>query len=166
MGRPVPINLSSAEAISAGSAYRKFVSLVLLLALRDGAGQVRFEPERGTCKPTCRGPGWHRDLIPAPILTFRVVCEVMAWARLGILYHPWAVLRRHLAWRRGTGVPPLEGRVRLLLGGVSVDGSVSVEYLNNGEPIDHSALCFHIPGPTPASERAGAVLEEYLRNRP
>ena len=97
-------------------------------------------------------------------MTFRVICEVMAWAKLGFLYHPWAMLRRHLAWRLGVRpVPPVVGPVRLLLGGVTIDGAVLVEYLDNGEPVDSSALVFRIPDPTPAAERAEEVLSHYCR---
>jgi hypothetical protein len=88
------------------------------------------------------------------------------WAKLGPIYHPWAFLRRQLAWHLGAHrIPPLVGRVRFLVGEVSVDGSVSVKCISNGEPVDDSALCFHIVDPAQASVPAGAVLKEYVLRR-
>jgi hypothetical protein len=144
------LELRHAEAIRALPPARKLLYLVLLLAIKDGASEVRFEPltpgdvlgpefppwnggesREGWVVPPrsrwhgCRvryylGGTWY-DMVPVPVPVHALSREVAALTRLGFIHRPVRYIHRWLAALRGARPRPLESRLRLLVGGKEVE---------------------------------------------
>ncbi len=98
----------------------RFVNLVLGQAVRDGASDVHFEPFEGEFRIRCRVDGTLRDLPPPPhSIALPVVSRLKVLAGLNIA-------ERRL---------PQDGRLRLKLGGRSVDLRVSTLPTQFGESV-------------------------------
>jgi hypothetical protein len=161
MGKPVDLDLQN---IAGAPWRRQFMSAALLAAIREGAEEVHFEPEAGYCKLSFRTPRGVQDLPPAaPTTCFGFVCEVMLWAKLGLIYHPIKFLLRWLRTLFGHRMPiTIEGSIRLLLPGASVSGIVLIQQLQTHDPVNNQRVVFRLLDPELGSKQAGDLLKDYL----
>jgi hypothetical protein len=153
-GQPGKFDLRHEETVAALQPVRKLLGFVLLLAVKDGASEVRFEPltPGDVLGPGCRvrycvGRTWY-DMVPAPVPVQALSREVAALSRQGFI-HRW------LAALRGGRPRPLESRLRLLVGGKKIE---VLAFLG-------SPLVFHL-SPGDAAQEARGVLERVLELYP
>ncbi|MGW8257434.1 MAG: GspE/PulE family protein, partial [Thermoguttaceae bacterium] len=113
-------DLSSAEALADSAPVRKLLNMVLLLAIRDHASDLHFEPFEDEFKIRVRADGILYEIVPPPRhLAFAITTRIKVMADLDI------------AERR----MPQDGRIRLTVGGHPVDLRVSVLPTMFGESV-------------------------------
>lgn len=106
-----PIDLTSLEAMADSAPVRKLLNMVILMAIRDRASDVHFEPFEGEFKIRIRADGQLYELVPPPRhLAFAITTRIKVMANLDIA-------ERRL---------PQDGRIELTVGGHPVDLRVSV----------------------------------------
>lgn len=149
------IDISNSEAILLATNVRKFVYFVLLLAVKDGATEVRIEPSEseGVWKLRYQvGSVWD-ELEPIP-LHIPIAQEVRRLARMYYGFR-W--------WRRLTGLAnqpaTKEGGIRLIISGAEIDVIVSIHSRGFEAP---ESVVLRLPGPELPSEGAWRILREYL----
>ena len=104
-------DLTSAEALADSAPVRKLLNMVLLLAIKDHASDVHFEPFEDEFKIRIKADGVLYEMVPPPRhLAFAITTRIKVMANLDI------------AERR----MPQDGRIELMLGGHPVDLRVSV----------------------------------------
>jgi type IV pilus assembly protein PilB len=114
------IDLTSVEAMADSAPVRKLLNMVLLLAIRDHASDIHFEPFENEFKIRIRADGILYEMVPPPRhLAFAITTRIKVMADLDI------------AERR----VPQDGRIRLTVGGHPVDLRVSVLPTMFGESI-------------------------------
>jgi type IV pilus assembly protein PilB len=114
------VDLSSAEALADSAPVRKLLNMVLLLAIRDHASDLHFEPFESEFKIRIRSDGILYEMVPPPRhLAFAITTRIKVMADLDI------------AERR----MPQDGRIRLTVGGHPVDLRVSVLPTMFGESV-------------------------------
>jgi type IV pilus assembly protein PilB len=114
------IDLSSAEALADSAPVRKLLNMVLLLAIRDHASDLHFEPFENEFKIRIRADGILYEMVPPPRhLAFAITTRIKVMADLDIA-------ERRL---------PQDGRIRLTVGGHPVDLRVSVLPTMFGESV-------------------------------
>src|SRR3972149_6198903 len=114
------VDLSSAEALADSAPVRKLLNMVLLLAIRDHASDLHFEPFENEFKIRIRADGILYEMVPPPRhLAFAITPRIKVMADLDI------------AERR----MPQDGRIRLTVGGHPVDLRVSVLPTMFGESV-------------------------------
>jgi type IV pilus assembly protein PilB len=114
------VDLSSAEALADSAPVRKLLNMVLLLAIRDHASDLHFEPFENEFKIRIRSDGILYEMVPPPRhLAFAITTRIKVMADLDI------------AERR----MPQDGRIRLTVGGHPVDLRVSVLPTMFGESV-------------------------------
>jgi type IV pilus assembly protein PilB len=114
------VDLSSAEALADSAPVRKLLNMVLLLAIRDHASDLHFEPFESEFKIRIRADGILYEMVPPPRhLAFAITTRIKVMADLDI------------AERR----MPQDGRIRLTVGGHPVDLRVSVLPTMFGESV-------------------------------
>jgi type IV pilus assembly protein PilB len=114
------IDLTSVEAMADSAPVRKLLNMVLLLAIRDHASDVHFEPFENEFKIRIRADGILYEMVPPPRhLAFAITTRIKVMADLDI------------AERR----VPQDGRIRLSVGGHPVDLRVSVLPTMFGESV-------------------------------
>jgi type IV pilus assembly protein PilB len=76
--------IANVEALLEGPPARRLVNLVLLLAIKDKASEVRFQPTEGACKLSYEVDGKLLDLVPAPthFLAKRIINVIKVMADL------------------------------------------------------------------------------------
>jgi type IV pilus assembly protein PilB len=163
MGDTSVIEIESQGALSSGPPVRRLVYMVLLLAVKDRATEVLFEPSPPDREWKVRynvGRAWH-EMVPVP-LWVPISREIRRLAGLG--------LARRLLIRVGrlvTGSSPVqESRVRLLVAGRAVDLGVSVEPPTLGGAGTAEAVALRLPDGELPCEEARRILTEYLQSRP
>ncbi|MFN0052424.1 MAG: GspE/PulE family protein [Planctomycetales bacterium] len=110
MGR-AGYDLSSMEEIADAAPIRKLLNMVLLLAIKDQASDVHFEPFEDEFKIRVKADGVLYEMVPPPRhLANAIVTRIKVMANLDIA-------ERRL---------PQDGRIELNVGGNSVDLRVSV----------------------------------------
>ncbi|MDZ7620461.1 MAG: ATPase, T2SS/T4P/T4SS family [Patescibacteria group bacterium] len=115
-----PLDLSSAEALADSAPVRKLLNMVLLLAIRDHASDLHFEPFENEFKIRIRADGVLYEMVPPPRhLALAITTRIKVMANLDIA-------ERRL---------PQDGRIRLSVGGHPVDLRVSVLPTMFGESI-------------------------------
>ncbi len=115
-----PLDLSSAEALADSAPVRKLLNMVLLLAIRDHASDLHFEPFENEFKIRIRADGVLYEMVPPPRhLALAITTRIKVMANLDIA-------ERRL---------PQDGRIRLTVGGHPVDLRVSVLPTMFGESI-------------------------------
>jgi type IV pilus assembly protein PilB len=114
------LDLTSVEALAESAPVRKLLNMVLLLAIRDHASDLHFEPFENEFKIRIRADGVLYEMVPPPRhLAFAITTRIKVMADLDI------------AERR----VPQDGRIRLNVGGHPVDLRVSVLPTMFGESV-------------------------------
>jgi type IV pilus assembly protein PilB len=111
VGREGVTDLTSVEALAESAPVRKLLNMVLLLAIRDGASDIHFEPFETEFRIRLRADGLLQEMVPPPKhLAFAITTRIKVMANLDIA-------ERRL---------PQDGRIELSVGGHPVDLRVSV----------------------------------------
>ncbi len=115
-----PIDLSSLEAMAESAPVRKLLNMVLLLAIKDHASDIHFEPFEDEFRIRIKADGVLYEMVPPPRhLAFAITTRIKVMANLDI------------AERR----MPQDGRIELMLSGHPVDLRVSVMPTMFGESV-------------------------------
>ena len=114
------LDLTGAEALADSAPVRKLLNMVLLMAIKDHASDLHFEPFENEFKIRIRADGILYEMVPPPRhLAFAITTRIKVMANLDI------------AERR----VPQDGRIRLTVGGHPVDLRVSVLPTMFGESV-------------------------------
>ena len=114
------IDLSSLEAMAESAPVRKLLNMVLLLAIKDYASDIHFEPFEEEFRIRIKADGVLYEMVPPPRhLAFAITTRIKVMANLDI------------AERR----MPQDGRIDLMLSGHPVDIRVSVLPTMFGESV-------------------------------
>jgi type IV pilus assembly protein PilB len=114
------IDLTGAEALADSAPVRKLLNMVLLLAIKDHASDVHFEPFEDEFRIRIKADGVLYEMVPPPRhLAFAITTRIKVMANLDI------------AERR----MPQDGRIELSVGGHPVDLRVSVMPTMFGESV-------------------------------
>ena len=114
------IDLTSVEALADSAPVRKLLNMVLLLAIKDHASDVHFEPFEDEFRIRIKADGVLFEMVPPPRhLAFAITTRIKVMANLDI------------AERR----MPQDGRIELTVGGHPVDLRVSVLPTMFGESV-------------------------------
>ncbi len=120
MEKSTTLDLTSVEALADSAPVRKLLNMVLLLAIREHASDLHFEPFENEFKIRIRSDGVLYEMVPPPRhLAFAITTRVKVMADLDIA-------ERRL---------PQDGRIRLTVGGHPVDLRVSVLPTMFGESV-------------------------------
>jgi type IV pilus assembly protein PilB len=115
-----PIDLTSVEALADSAPVRKLLNMVLLLAIKDHASDLHFEPFEDEFRIRIKADGVLYELVPPPRhLAFAITTRIKVMANLDIA-------ERRL---------PQDGRIELSVGGHPVDLRVSVMPTMFGESV-------------------------------
>ncbi len=115
-----PIDLSAVEALAESAPVRKLLNMVLLLAIKDHASDIHFEPFEDEFRIRIKADGVLYEMVPPPRhLAFAITTRIKVMANLDI------------AERR----MPQDGRIDLTVGGHPVDMRVSVLPTMFGESV-------------------------------
>ena len=113
-------DLDGAEALADSAPVRKLLNLVLLLAIKDHASDIHFEPFEDEFKIRIKAEGVLYEMVPPPRhLAFAITTRIKVMANLDI------------AERR----MPQDGRIELMVGGHQIDLRVSVLPTMFGESV-------------------------------
>jgi len=111
LGGEGPTDLTSVEALAESAPVRKLLNMVLLLAIRDGASDIHFEPFESEFRIRLKAEGVLQEMVPPPKhLSFAITTRIKVMANLDIA-------ERRL---------PQDGRIELNVGGHPVDLRVSI----------------------------------------
>jgi type IV pilus assembly protein PilB len=155
------ITINDHAALLCAAPVRRLVYMVLLLAVKDRATEVQFEP----CPPDGEwrlryniDDNWY-EMVPVPLYV-PISRELHRLAGLG--------LARRLAGYVGRlvrgGRAAQERRVRLLIAGHAVDLRVTFEPVRDGDPGREEAVALHLAaGELPFGD-AHRILTEYLQS--
>ena len=115
-----PINLSDVTELVESAPVRKLLNMVLLLAIKDHASDIHFEPFEEEFRIRIKADGVLYEMVPPPRhLAFAITTRVKVMANLDIA-------ERRL---------PQDGRIELTVGGHPVDLRVSVLPTMFGESV-------------------------------
>ena len=115
-----PIEIGGEDEISGSHPIRKLLNMVMLLAIKDQASDIHFEPFEDEFKIRVRADGVLYEMVPPPRhLAPAIVSRIKVMANLDIA-------ERRL---------PQDGRIELNVGGNSVDLRVSVLPTMFGESV-------------------------------
>lgn len=115
-----PIDISGEDEITGSHPIRKLLNMVMLLAIKDHASDIHFEPFEDEFKIRVRADGVLYEMVPPPRhLAAAIVSRVKVMANLDIA-------ERRL---------PQDGRIELNVGGNPVDLRVSVLPTMFGEAV-------------------------------
>ena len=115
-----PIDLTSAEALADSAPVRKLLNMVLLLAIKDHASDIHFEPFEDEFRIRIKADGVLYEMVPPPRhLAFAITTRIKVMANLDIA-------ERRL---------PQDGRIELSVGGHPVDLRISVLPTMFGESV-------------------------------
>lgn len=119
-GRANAFDLTSVEALADSAPVRKLLNMVLLLAIKDHASDLHFEPFEQEFKIRIKADGVLYEMVPPPRhLAFAITTRIKVMANLDIA-------ERRL---------PQDGRIELTVGGHPVDLRVSVLPTMFGESV-------------------------------
>jgi type IV pilus assembly protein PilB len=106
-----PVDLTGLEALADTAPVRKLLNMVLLLAIKDHASDIHFEPFEDEFRIRIKADGVLFEMVPPPRhLAFAITTRIKVMANLDIA-------ERRL---------PQDGRIELTVGGHPVDLRVSV----------------------------------------
>jgi type IV pilus assembly protein PilB len=115
-----PVDLTSVEALADSAPVRKLPNMVLLLAIKDHASDLHFEPFEDEFRIRIKADGVLYEMVPPPRhLAFAITTRIKVMANLDIA-------ERRL---------PQDGRIELNVGGHPVDLRVSVLPTMFGESV-------------------------------
>ncbi len=120
LGGGGPINLSDVAELVDSAPVRKLLNMVLLLAIKDHASDIHFEPFEDEFRIRIKADGVLFEMVPPPRhLAFAITTRIKVMANLDIA-------ERRL---------PQDGRIELTVGGHPVDLRVSVMPTMFGESV-------------------------------
>ena len=120
LGLDGPINLSDVNELVESAPVRKLLNMVLLLAIKDHASDIHFEPFEDEFRIRIKADGVLFEMVPPPRhLAFAITTRIKVMAKLNIS-------ERRL---------PQDGRIELMVGGHPVDLRVSVLPTMFGESV-------------------------------
>ena len=120
LGSEGPIDLTGAEALADSVPVRKLLNMVLLLAIKDHASDIHFEPFEDDFRIRIKADGILYEMVPPPRhLAFAITTRIKVMSNLDI------------AERR----MPQDGRIELTVGGHPIDLRVSVLPTMFGESV-------------------------------
>jgi type IV pilus assembly protein PilB len=120
LGADGPFDLDGAEALADSVPVRKLLNLVLLLAIKDHASDIHFEPFEDEFRIRIKAEGVLYEMVPPPRhLAFAITTRIKVMANLDIA-------ERRL---------PQDGRIELMVGGHPVDLRVSILPTMFGESV-------------------------------
>ncbi|MFK7769896.1 MAG: GspE/PulE family protein [Mariniblastus sp.] len=120
LGTDGPINLSDVNELVESAPVRKLLNMVLLLAIKDHASDIHFEPFEDEFRIRIKADGVLFEMVPPPRhLAFAITTRIKVMAKLNIS-------ERRL---------PQDGRIELMVGGHPVDLRVSVLPTMFGESV-------------------------------
>jgi type IV pilus assembly protein PilB len=112
--------LTSAEALADSAPVRKLLNMVLLLAIKDHASDIHFEPFEDEFRIRIKADGVLYEMVPPPRhLAFAITTRIKVMANLDIA-------ERRL---------PQDGRIELTVGGHPIDLRISVLPTMFGESV-------------------------------
>ena len=115
-----PIDLTSVEALADSAPVRKLLNMVLLMAIKDKASDLHFEPFEDEFRIRIKADGVLYEMVPPPRhLAFAITTRIKVMANLDIA-------ERRL---------PQDGRIELNVGGHPVDLRISVLPTMFGESV-------------------------------
>lgn len=115
-----PIEIGDIEAMADAAPIRKLLNMILLLAIKDQASDIHFEPFEDEFKVRVKADGLLYEMVPPPRhLANAIVTRIKVMSELDI------------AERR----MPQDGRIELNVGGSPVDLRVSILPTMNGESV-------------------------------
>jgi type IV pilus assembly protein PilB len=115
-----PVDLTGAEALADSAPVRKLLNMVLLLAIKDHASDIHFEPFEDEFRIRIKADGVLYEMVPPPRhLAFAITTRIKVMSNLDI------------AERR----MPQDGRIELTVGGHPIDLRVSVLPTMFGESV-------------------------------
>jgi len=115
-----PIDLTSVEALADSAPVRKLLNMVLLMAIKDKASDLHFEPFEDEFRIRIKADGVLFEMVPPPRhLAFAITTRIKVMANLDIA-------ERRL---------PQDGRIELNVGGHPVDLRISVLPTMFGESV-------------------------------
>jgi type IV pilus assembly protein PilB len=113
-------DLTSAEALADSAPVRKLLNMIMLLAIKDHASDIHFEPFEDEFRIRIKADGVLYEMVPPPRhLAFAITTRIKVMANLDIA-------ERRL---------PQDGRIELSVGGHPVDLRVSVLPTMFGESV-------------------------------
>jgi len=120
IGTHGPVDLTSVEALADSAPVRKLLNMVLLMAIKDHASDVHFEPFEDEFRIRIKADGVLYEMVPPPRhLAFAITTRIKVMSNLDIA-------ERRL---------PQDGRIELSVGGHPVDLRVSVLPTMFGESV-------------------------------
>ncbi len=120
LGGEGPIDLTTVEAMADSAPVRKLLNMVMLMAIKDHASDLHFEPFENEFRIRIKADGVLFEMVPPPKhLSFAITTRIKVMANLDI------------AERR----MPQDGRIELNVGGHPVDLRVSVLPTMFGESV-------------------------------
>jgi type IV pilus assembly protein PilB len=115
-----PIDLTNVEALADSAPVRKLLNMVLLMAIKEHASDLHFEPFEDEFRIRIKADGVLYEMVPPPRhLAFAITTRIKVMANLDIA-------ERRL---------PQDGRIELTVGGHPVDMRVSVLPTMFGESV-------------------------------
>src|SRR5207253_3463975 len=119
-GKDGAVDLTSVEALADSAPVRKLLNMVLLLAIKDHASDLHFEPFEDEFRIRIKADGVLFEMVPPPRhLSFAITTRIKVMADLDIA-------ERRL---------PQDGRIELNVGGHPVDLRISVLPTMFGESV-------------------------------
>jgi type IV pilus assembly protein PilB len=119
-GKEGAFDLTNAEALAESAPVRKLLNMIMLLAIKDRASDIHFEPFEDEFKIRIKADGVLFEMVPPPKhLAFAITTRIKVMANLDIA-------ERRL---------PQDGRIELTIGGHPVDLRVSVLPTMFGESV-------------------------------
>jgi len=120
MAQKETFNLTDTEALADSAPVRKLLNMILLLAIKDHASDIHFEPFEDEFRIRIKADGVLYEMVPPPRhLAFAITTRIKVMADLDI------------AERR----MPQDGRIELFVGGHPIDLRVSVLPTMFGESV-------------------------------
>lgn len=120
IGKDGAFDITGAEALAESAPVRKLLNMVMLLAIKDHASDIHFEPFEEEFKIRIKADGVLFEMVPPPQhLAFAITTRIKVMANLDIA-------ERRL---------PQDGRIELSVGGQQVDLRVSVLPTMFGESV-------------------------------
>jgi type IV pilus assembly protein PilB len=160
------IDLNNRETIARALSVRRLVYLVLLLAIRDRATDVEFEPSPpdGLWKIRYRVDGVWYEMVPVP-LHVPVSQEIQRLAGMHFGRHPLTYLGQVVTTIAGR-VMCRAGYIRLHVGGQAIDIAVTIQPTRARDARGRELAVLCLPkGPLPTAV-ARRLLLDYLREQP
>jgi hypothetical protein len=143
MNKPVQLDISDAQVFEDVPPLRKFLYLVLLVAVKDRSHKAIFEPLENECQIFYEVQGRFYDMVPAPFPGRRVTQAV----------------RTILEMDHVGSLVACQCRLRVKVGDHVVAAAADFRPIEQGDRV-----VFQIFNPEPAAQAAADILKTYVEN--